>query len=197
MQPTDILKEEHRVIEQVLACLEKMAEQCAAGKDLDVSSAEEALDFFRIFADTCHHGKEEDILFPLMERKGFSRDEGPTGVMRHEHEEGRRLIGALADTLRLAAPDPTAARKAFVQHARDYILLLREHIHKEDHCLFPMADEAFSAAEQAEVLSSFEKVEHDDLGPETHGKYLELAQRLAGRFGVAAVSSGCGRGCGH
>ena len=61
MQPTDILMQEHRVIEQVLSCLEAMAERCAAGQALDVQSAEQALDFFRTFADRCHHGKEEDL----------------------------------------------------------------------------------------------------------------------------------------
>ena len=71
MKPTEILSGEHRIIEQVLDCLEKMAQNCAAGGRLDKPSAEQALDFFRNFADRCHHGKEETHLFPAMEAKGF------------------------------------------------------------------------------------------------------------------------------
>lgn len=199
MQPTDILMQEHRVIEQVLACLEKMADQCEAGQDLDVQSAEQALDFFRTFADRCHHGKEEDLLFPLMESKGFSREQGPTGVMLSEHEQGRRLVQAMADAVGTAASDADAARNTFIHPARAFVALLREHIHKEDHCLFPMANQALSAPDQQQLVESFEKVEHDNLGPETHQRYVNLANELAQRFGVqpAATTGQCGHGCSH
>ena len=199
MRPTDILMQEHRVIEQVLACLEKMADRCAAGQDLDVPSAEQALDFFRTFADRCHHGKEESILFPLMESRGFSRDQGPTGVMLHEHEEGRRFVRAMADALSRSTLDAGAARHAFIDPARAFVALLREHIHKEDHCLFPMANQALTEPDQQQLVDSFEKVEHEDLGPETHQRYVSLANELAERFGVEPVAgpSECGHDCAH
>ncbi len=59
MKPTDILMSEHRVIEQVLDCLEKILEQCTSENKLDTISAKQAIEFFRGFADHCHHGKEE------------------------------------------------------------------------------------------------------------------------------------------
>ena len=85
MKPTEILSAEHRVIEQVLNCLEKMAAQAEKTGTLDKVSATDAVNFFRTFADQCHHGKEEAHLFPAMEAKGFPRQGGPTGVMLHEH----------------------------------------------------------------------------------------------------------------
>lgn len=97
MKPTELLMQEHRVIEQVLDCLEIMAQRANAGDKLDVESAKQAIDFFGNFADKCHHGKEEDCLFPLLEEKGFSREQGPTGVMLHEHEEGRRHVRGMAE----------------------------------------------------------------------------------------------------
>ena len=96
MKATDILMDEHRVIEQVLNCLEKLADRCEATEVIDRASALKALAFFRNFADRCHHGKEEGHLFPLLEARGFARQRGPTGVMRHEHAEGRSLPAALA-----------------------------------------------------------------------------------------------------
>ena len=62
MQPTDILNE-HRIIEQMLNCLEKTLGQCTTEKTLDTKSAKQAIEFFRRFADGCHHGKEEPHLF--------------------------------------------------------------------------------------------------------------------------------------
>src|SRR5262245_15379028 len=133
MKATDMLMDEHRVIEQVLDCLEKLADRCASGEKPDSTSALEVFDFFRNFADHCHHGKEEGHLFPLLEARGFSRERGPTGVMLHEHEEGRRLTDAIAAAVERDEPGE------FARHARAYVRLLRDHIGKEDNCLFPMA----------------------------------------------------------
>ena len=94
MKPTEILSGEHRIIEQVLDCLEKMAQKCEAEGRLDKTSAEQAVDFFRNFADRWHHGKEETYLFPAMEAKGFHAMAVPTGVILEEHEQGRAMSGA-------------------------------------------------------------------------------------------------------
>lgn len=190
MQPTEILMQEHRVIEQVLNCLEIMALQCANGKELDTESARQAVDFFRNFADRCHHGKEEDCLFPLMESKGFSREQGPTGVMLYEHEMGRRHVREMAAAIEAIASGDAAKTSEFVSHAQEFIGLLRAHIQKEDQCLFKMADHAFSDQEQQQLSDSFDRVEHDDLGAETHEKYLAIAEQLAKKYDVACSASG-------
>jgi hemerythrin-like domain-containing protein len=84
MRATEILTHEHRVIEQVLGCLEAMGAEARAAGRLDGAAAQDAVAFFRNFADRCHHGKEEVHLFPALEAKGFPRDGGPTGVMLDE-----------------------------------------------------------------------------------------------------------------
>lgn len=200
MRPTEILKQEHRVIENVLDCLETMAQRAETGDALDVESANQAIDFFSNFADKCHHGKEEDCLFPLLEEKGFSREQGPTGVMLLEHDEGRQHVRGMAEAARNVESGNAEATSDFVTHARAFVQLLRQHIQKEDHCLFQMTDQALSEQDQRNLLESFAKVEHDDMGPGTHEKYLAIATSLAKRYGTtlggksAAVSQGC---CGH
>lgn len=72
MRITEILTEEHRVIEQVLECLEAMASEAEAAGRLDGAAARQAVDFFQNFADRCHHGKEESHLFPMLERQGIA-----------------------------------------------------------------------------------------------------------------------------
>jgi hemerythrin-like domain-containing protein len=180
-----MLMHEHRVIEQVIACLEVMTSRCEAGQALDTTSASEALDFFRIFADRCHHGKEEDLLFPAMEEKGFSREQGPTGVMLREHDVGRYHVHGMSKAIERIASGDSTAHAEFVAHSRSFAALLRQHILKEDHCLFPMADRALSAADQEQLRRSFEKVGHDDLEAGVHEKYVAIADQLAERFGVA------------
>ena len=184
MKPTEILSAEHRIIEQVLDCLEKMAQNCATEGRLDQTSAEQALDFFRNFADRCHHGKEESHLFPAMEAKGFPRQGGPTGVMLHEHEQGRAYIRGMAAAIEAAAAGQGEAVAQFVANAHGYVGLLRQHIEKEDHCLFTMANQTLTAEDQQRLAEAFQQVEHEHLGLGTHEKYLGLADDLADRFGV-------------
>jgi hemerythrin-like domain-containing protein len=194
MKATDILTDEHRVIEQVLTCLEKLADRCEAGGAFDRASALEALDFFRNFADRCHHGKEEGHLFPLLEARGVRREGGPTGVMLHEHEEGRGLLAAMARAVERDAPGE------FARHARAYTRLLREHIRKEDQCLFPMAAGILSGTDAESLAQRFEHVEGAEMGEGTHEHYLQLANDLADRLDVrrARAAAHCGHArCHH
>jgi hemerythrin-like domain-containing protein len=196
-----MLKGEHRVIEQVLACLEKIVEEANGSQTLAKGPAGNAVDFFRNFADRCHHGKEEDNLFPAMEAKGFPREGGPTGVMRFEHEQGRSHVRAMAEAIEPASAGDAAALKRFSEHAGAYIALLREHIQKEDHCLFGMAEQAFAEEDHRRLAEAFERVESEHMGEGTHERYLQIADELAERYGVPKASEASEAlrhcGCGH
>ncbi|MEK7411839.1 MAG: hemerythrin domain-containing protein [Planctomycetota bacterium] len=174
-----ILSGEHRVILQLLAALAVMAERSDAGQ-LPVADATDALEVLRTFADKCHHGKEEEILFPVLEAQipGF----GPTQVMRAEHVEGRALIRAMVDAL--AQNDAANFAKA----ARGYVALLRDHIAKEDDILFRMAQAILTPEQDAAILDAYRRIEHDDMGDGTHFRMLGIADRLAGAYGIARAS---------
>ncbi|MFB3786074.1 MAG: hemerythrin domain-containing protein [bacterium] len=200
MKPTDILMQEHRVIEVVLDCLEGIVGEAAAQGRLDKGAAGQAIDFFKMFADTCHHGKEEAHLFPMMEARGFHRENGPTGQMLLEHEEGRAHIQGMRAALDLAAEGDKPALQQFARHANAYVGLLREHIRKEDHCLFPMANQAMSEADQQDLASRFHHVESQEMGEGTHERYLAIAEALAAKYGVenaAALASAGTCACQH
>jgi len=193
--PTQILSAEHRVIEQVLGCLEKMA--CRAdGGELDVEPARQAVDFLRTFADRCHHGKEEAQLFPMLESHGLPPQVGPTSVMRSEHEQGRGYVRGMVAALDAHDGGDESARTLFAAAARGFALLLTEHIMKEDGVLFPMADQMIPPPAQAELLAAFARVEKDDLEEGTHEKYLAVAAELGERYGVPRTDETAGPGAG-
>ncbi len=196
MKATEILSGEHRVIEQVLSCLEKIAQDCTARGRLDREPAEQAVEFFRNFADRCHHGKEETCLFPALEACGMPREGGPTGVMLHEHDQGRAHVRGMAEAIPAAASGQQEATARFVRHAQGYVALLREHIQKEDHCLFAMADQTLTAADQQKLLDAFAHVEHEHMGAGVHEKFQHVADELADRYGVARAVKSATAGCG-
>ena len=109
MKPIDILSNEHRVIEVVLDALERLADESRKSRKLELEPAKNALKFIRNFADRCHHGKEEDLLFTKIYERGMPRGVGPVAVMLDEHELGRRYVRDMLAAVRLdpnLAPDP-------------------------------------------------------------------------------------------
>lgn len=172
---TEVLKHEHRVIERVLAVVQKLTEP---SRQLSIEQWRKAVEFIRGFADQCHHLKEEKILFPALERHGIPLEGGPIGMMLVEHEEGRGYVRAMADALVRAEKDPEAAKKTLAENAKSYLRLLREHILKEDEILFNMADVALSLDEQKQLAIEFEEHEAREIGSGVHEKYLGIAQEL-------------------
>ena len=185
MRATEVLMEEHRAIERMLAVLETSAQQLRAGERVPAELFREAVDFVRNFADKCHHGKEEANLFPRLEERGVSKEGGPLGVMLEEHDMGREYIGAIDDAIGAYEGGDEAAAGVIEENVRAYIHLLRHHIWKEENVLFPMADEVLSADDQRELEERFEQVEAEVMGPGAHERYHKLLDRAEREMGLA------------
>ncbi|MBC7187846.1 MAG: hemerythrin domain-containing protein [Calditrichaeota bacterium] len=179
MKPTESLIEEHRLILTVLEAAEREATRIEATAQVDHSRLEQLLDFFRSFADACHHRKEEEHLFKLLERKPPLR--APVTVMLQEHEMGRGFLRRVQEGLVAWAQGDPAGAVQVVEGFRSYAELLRAHIDKENQVLFPMADRVLTRAEQAQLVSAFERVEKDEIGEGVHEKYHRMAHELAER----------------
>ena len=177
---TEVLSDEHRVIERVLAVVEKLATAPVEGS---LDSWKKALDFFSHFADQCHHFKEEQVLFPAMEGRGIPRDGGPIGMMLMEHEEGRAYVRAMLSAIPLVEAKNQVAKEILVDKAKAYLRLLKDHIQKEDEILFRIADDVISPDEQKQLLQSFEEHEAKEIGEGVHEKYLKIAEELEAKTG--------------
>jgi hemerythrin-like domain-containing protein len=179
MKVTQILMEEHRIIERVLAALEKAAKRLEAGEPIQAGFFIEAADFVKGFADGCHHKKEEGVLFKSLTQHDLSEQAGPVAVMLAEHEQGRTFTRAMREAaLKLKAGDQSA-KQAIIHNSRGYAALLRQHIAKEDGVLFPMADRVIPPEDQGKVAEDFERIEEEETGEGMHEKYLALAEKLA------------------
>ncbi len=178
MKATDVLTEEHRVIERVLATLETAAHKLEQGQAVRPGFFTDAADFIKGFADGCHHRKEEGVLFKAMTANGMSSESGPIAVMLYEHEQGRAYTRGMRQAAEKLAGGDGSARDDIVRNARGYTALLRQHIAKEDGILFPMANQVIPAQQHDQVFRDFEHVEHEETGEGVHEKYLALAEAL-------------------
>lgn len=162
---TAVLRREHRRILEVVDVLEDLlAAEHAATADgspapLDFDTVGKCIQFFRLFADACHHGKEEDLLFPELESRGLPHDTGPIAVMLHEHRLGRAHVAAMKSSLAGARAGDAERRGQLLDAGRSYIDLIRGHILKEDNVLFEMADQMVDPPACMRLCAAYADVE--------------------------------------
>lgn len=168
MDPIAELKTEHRTVLKSVAILESRVEK-AQGDEAAFAclmpEAERLLEFFEVFVDACHPGREESFLFPALQALGVSRQGGPIGVMLDEHEEGRRLVASMREALARIPAGGAEERFRFTAAARQYALLLRRHIEKEEYALFRIASERLDETAKEHLARGFERIEAEKVGP--------------------------------
>ena len=184
MKATEDLKHEHEAVLVALQILDKVAAAFAAKDDRSPAQLDQLIDFFKGFVDRCHHGKEEDVLFPELERRGVPRDGGPIGVMLSEHEIGRGYVRAIAAGLARAESDATAS-VTILKNVHAYRQMLEAHIHKENTVLFPMADRLVPEDVAVRLYEQFDEIERDRVGEGKHEAYHEMLHALKSLYGIA------------
>ena len=85
------LRKDHDLIEKVLKSMWAAVTLLKDGKTIPEYILVPVVDFTKNFTDVCHHGKEENSLFPQLEKKGMPRNAGPIAVMLMEHEIQERF----------------------------------------------------------------------------------------------------------
>jgi hemerythrin-like domain-containing protein len=178
------LMHEHEAILFALDILGSMDRKMSAGAPVDTDDIAAFIGFLREFADKCHHGKEEGLLFPALVAAGVPDRGGPVGVMLAEHVEGRHWIADME-----AAAKPTLDVAAFTRAARGYTQLLRAHIHKENHILFEMAERVLAPGELDRLADAFEEHEAKVIGEGRHEELHALLKSLRAKYAVEAVGA--------
>ena len=172
------LRDEHEGIKLMLDVLKEVVTLGETERKLDLDHIERMLEFFKVFVDKCHHGKEEDLLFPELVKHGILNEGGPIGVMLSEHGQGRKYIQGMADSLPGLRRGTPEAAKLFKENANGYISLLTQHISKENDVLFMTGDKVLSTQENETLLEAFEKLEVERIGVGKHEEFHKLLHKL-------------------
>lgn len=182
--PTQVLEDEHRVIERMLTALDTVAKILSEGGTPPAWIFADASDFIANFADECHHAKEERRMFPMLEEAGMPAERGPLSVMLADHEQGRALNKAMRMEASQLEAGNESARQELINNIQAYVALLRMHIQKEDNVLFPMAERMLTDEQQHELAEQFERVEREETGEGVHEKYLAVLERIEKELGA-------------
>lgn len=179
MKAIQELRMEHDAVKLTLKVLDRICQKIElSGKMDDPRGVDHLLEFFTVFVDKCHHGKEEELLFPALEQVGVGRDKGPIGVMLKEHQQGREYVQKMKAAISQIKSGAASAVFDFTRTARDYISLLDQHIDKENTVLFPLAEKQLTAAKLAELSKGFEIIETEKIGVGKHEEFHKVIDHL-------------------
>jgi hemerythrin-like domain-containing protein len=180
MMPIGPLMIEHRLIERMIRQIEVELIRIDQTDEVDVLFIDQAVDFIRTYADRCHHGKEEDILFRELNNKQLTP--GQKRIMEElveEHIIGRNTVAELvAARNRYASGDQTAfeeIRKGLSALVQFY----PKHIDKEDKEFFIPVMDHFTGEEKDRMLQ--EGLDFDaGLIHEKYQKMVEIRENEKG-----------------
>ncbi|HHI81360.1 MAG TPA: hemerythrin domain-containing protein [Planctomycetes bacterium] len=90
-----------------------------------------------------HFAMEEELLFPAIEERTGMVDQGPTAVMRMEHEQMRGVLDQMAQALE------KGDHQAALDQGDTLLMLIQQHNIKEEGVLYPMADQVLGEGWEA------------------------------------------------
>jgi hemerythrin-like domain-containing protein len=131
MKTIGILMAEHRTIEKMLS-------------QLDEQPVDNVIQFFRIYADAIHHGKEEAILFSKLAGKELKKEHKEImNKLLEEHQKGREIISRMESN--------KGNDKTVKECKKEILELYPQHIDTEDNHFFMPVRAYFTEEEQKQI----------------------------------------------
>lgn len=153
VMPIGPLMIEHRLIERMIALMQSQIERIGNTGQADVHFIATAVDFIRTYADACHHGKEEDILFRDLQEKTLDpEDERIMNELIEEHEWARETTGKLVNARMRYAQGEKNEVDEIIELMENLVEFYPKHILKEDRDFFKASMEYFTQEEQDGML---------------------------------------------
>ncbi|OPY21371.1 MAG: iron-sulfur cluster repair di-iron protein [Methanomethylovorans sp. PtaU1.Bin093] len=179
MMGVEDLRNEHSEITIMLDILKKVCKLLDEGEDVDHDHLEQLHEFMTVFVDECHHGKEEESLFPTLESIDGDESKKLIEILLAEHETGRKYAKAIGEAISDDDKMDPQNRAKLIKYVRYYIRLLVQHIDKENNILFALAEKKLSGEQNQELFEEFEILEKEKIGLGKHKQLHEIVHRLA------------------
>jgi hemerythrin-like domain-containing protein len=185
MQPIGPLMIEHRLIERLLSLMAREFKRIKDNVDVDPEFAfvdpgfiDTAVDFIRTYADRCHHGKEEDLLFKALAGKDLTPEHRQTmEELIRDHAWARETTASLVKAKDGYLLEKPGALDDLMDHMGKLVDFYPRHIDKEDQHFFIPCMSYFSEAERAELLARMYEFDRQLVHEKYRGAVESMEQR--------------------
>jgi hemerythrin-like domain-containing protein len=145
----EILREEHRNIEELLLVLEQELNVFDRNEQPDYEILQAVISYFHDYPDCCHHPKEDMIFLKLKARDPVAA--GSVGDLEAEHQNEGKRLQRVAQMIRSILTHHEVLRPTFDDIMRDFIEHERKHMEMEERVLFPAAVNALQPEDWAGI----------------------------------------------
>jgi len=145
----EILREEHRNIEDLLLVLEQELNVFDRNEQPDYEILQAVISYFQDYPDCCHHPKEDMIFEKLKARDPVAA--GSVGDLEAEHQNEGKRLQRVAQMIRSILTHHEVLRPTFDDIMRDFIEHERKHMEMEERVLFPAAVNALQPEDWAGI----------------------------------------------
>lgn len=175
---TASLRKDHDLIEKVIKSMETTIELLQSGKQIPESILLPVIDFSKNFTDVCHHNKEENSLFPALEKSGMPKNMGPIAMMLMDHERSREIAKRMEASTKQYIE--TGNPKNLISDMSEYVQHITEHLWKENNRLFMMAEARLQYVSDKvdKELNEIEQTKLKEIGND-RSYYEKLADELS------------------
>jgi len=170
---------EHRLIEKMVARIVQEGKRIEGGGHVDHDFLLDAVDFMRNYADRCHHGKEEDILFLDLRKKHMSMElEASLDQLIKDHIRARDLVRSIEEGSSKMVLGDASAKEQIVNAIAEMGALYPRHIEEEDKRFFIRAMELFSREEKDAMIAEFHEFDRMLI----HERYRRVYERWTSKM---------------
>jgi len=152
------LRAEHDLILHALEATDEAAWRLERGHLLEPQILPALMQFLSFFVHRSHRDKEEELLLPALQEKGFPDDHGCIAGLLSEHAEIASLFQKMvsaAEAYRLQGQEGLR----WAQTARKYATAMRSHIWREEQMVFGEARRLLEPAESEALAREFENID--------------------------------------
>jgi hemerythrin-like domain-containing protein len=151
--PIGPLMIEHRLIERMISLMDEEIVRLEEEHTINPEFIDTAVDFIRSYADRCHHGKEEKILFRDLKEKILNDDDQRImDELIQEHVWGRQTTGSLVEAKNHYLEGKEEAFITIIDLMKQLVEFYPKHIKKEDKHFFKNAMKYLTQKEKNAML---------------------------------------------
>jgi hemerythrin-like domain-containing protein len=178
MKALQSLRDEHGLIAGVLDALEGYGSRLEQDPSTSISDLRRFAAVLTEFAGIWHHGKEEELLMPVLVQQGLAWDESPLREIREDHEQEDYLLRVIEHAALQEGVQSAEDRRHAVRSIRALVDFERKHIQKEETSLYPVAERLLSADALRSLEERCNQYERACFGRISYADMRTLAEAL-------------------
>ena len=182
MKPTDNLILEHREINELLDIMSNIALKIKSKDVFYPNDVEEIINYLIVLIDKSHQGKEDEVFYPELISSGIPKETAPLSIINYEHTLSKRYLNDISSCVVNCKIGNDFSGELLADSLTNYVVVIKNHIQREEEIVFPIANEVLSDEKQNEISQRFEDIEKKNISHSFLERFNRLVNKLKSKY---------------